>query len=89
MKTKYYRFYSQDKGERFFKVTHYKDVVQIITKNQSKKGRPYATGITFIKYITFVATYGFKFWRDPNKLKAITKGEFEIQFTKMVNKLAK
>ncbi len=87
----YYRMVDKYKGHHYFKVNPIKmsEVVKITVGTQPKAGRPYCFGITFIKYLTFVSSYG---WRkddprwNPNILR-ISKKEYDSAFDLVVKRL--
>lgn len=82
MRKKYYRLINDYKGHHYFKVGEPDEpVLKITFGTQPKAGRPWCPGITLIKYITFVSSYG---WNLDGKVKGggyglrrITKKEFD------------
>lgn len=86
--TKYYLYKSEWRGERYFKVAPWKDVVQIVVYTQPKKGRPYQKGITLMKYISFIGSWGWKL-KESKNIKEVSKAEFEKMFEKILKRLRK
>jgi len=83
--TKYYFYSNKYQGERYFKVEgNDNDVLQIITKVTEKKGRAYCIGVTYIKYITFIGSWGWKLSESKN-IKEIKRKEFDKELKKMID----
>lgn len=83
---KYYRYESEHVGIKFFRVIEFEDVLQIISKQQKKTGRPYCPGITKIKYTTFISSSGWRL-KESRFIKEITERQFQKEFDKMVKRL--
>jgi hypothetical protein len=86
--TKYYFYSNKHQGQRYFKVDPFKDVIQVVVHTQPKKGRPFMKGITLMKYLTFLQSWGWKM-EESIYLKEITKKEYEKAFAKILKKLEK
>ncbi len=78
----YYRYYNVNVGERYFRVIKGEDaILQIVTKCSPKKGRPNQKGIYYIRYITFIGSWG---WKKKKNLEEISKKDFNMVFNEMV-----
>lgn len=94
MKYVYYRFKCDHRGLHYFRVKKIKGeptplVVKITIGTQPKKGRPFCVGITLIKYITFISSYGWKMESEEwnNSIKEITEAEYNKAFELLMKKL--
>jgi hypothetical protein len=85
---KYYYYYNPNVGVRYFRVKKGKDVMQIIDSVQIKKGRAYTTGVTFIGYISFVGSWGWKLDESRNIVE-ISEKTFNKVLEKMIKKFTK
>lgn len=86
-KDSYYRYENPNVGVRYFKVTKENEpVLQVIESVQAKKGRAYTIGITYITYLTFIGSWG---WRlsESRFIKEISVDEFNLALNKSLNKL--
>ena len=88
METTYYIYSNPYRGERYFKVTKYEKVLQIIASVIPKKGRPYQEGVNYIAYSTFIGSYGWKM-KESRWLKEISKARFDKLLDKMIVKFKK
>jgi len=80
---KYYFYSNPNQGERYFRVKESEKVLQIIEKTQPKKGRPYQRGVTYIQYLSFLGSWGWRLSESKN-IKEITKKEFNKVLDKMI-----
>lgn len=81
---KYYSYSNIHQGERYFRVKdNNSDVLQIVTKVTEKKGRVYCLGVSYIRYSTFIGSWGWKM-KESRWLKEITKNDFNSQLKKMI-----
>jgi|688.fasta_scaffold34970_4 hypothetical protein len=87
-KPEYFLYSNPNVGDRWFKVIENEAVLQIVTKVQKKKGRPYQNGVTFISYMTFISSWGWK-KTESKYLKPIKKSKFDAQLNKMIRKFQK
>jgi hypothetical protein len=85
---KYYYYYNPNVGARYFKVKKGKDVMQVISSVQIKKGRAYTEGITFIGYISFIGSWGWKLDESRNIVE-ISEKKFNKVLEKMIKKITK
>jgi len=80
----YYKYDNPHQGVRYFKVKEtYGDVLQIITESVPKKGRPYMKGITFIKYSTWIGSWGWKL-KESKNIVEIKRKEFQTVLKEML-----
>ena len=81
----YYRYDNKYVGEKFFRTNGTNDVLSIVSSVQEKKGRTFCIGVTYIKYSTFIGSWGWKLEESKNIVE-IKKSEFNYELKKMVNK---
>ncbi len=86
--TAYYFYSNPNQGERYFKVRDGKDVMQIIESVQMKAGRPYALGVTYIKYQSFLSSWGWKL-KESRNIKVISEKKFNKVLERMIKKFIK
>ncbi len=90
LKIAYYFYSNPYNGERYFKVEEGKDVVmQIIESNgQEKRGRPYVIGVSYIKYMSFLSSWGWRL-KESKNIKVISEKKFNKVLDKMIKKFTK
>lgn len=82
---KYYFYSNPNQGERYFRVEGEKEVLQIVTKVTEKKGRTYCIGISYIKYSTFIGSWGWKI-NESRNIREIHQSSFDRELEKMIKK---
>ncbi len=85
---KYYHYSNENRGERYFQVTGEGPVMQIITSQQKKKGRPYQRGVNYISHMSFLGSWGWKMSESEN-IKEIKEKDFQIILDEMFNEFTK
>lgn len=66
MEAKYYEYYNPNNGRRFFRVKENERVLQIIWETVPKKGKAYIQGISYLNYLTFIGSWGWKLSESKN-----------------------
>jgi len=95
MEAIYYRLVHEKKGHHYFKVlSNQEDVIKITFGNQPKRGGVDPSGITLLKYCTFISSYGWNLSRRSDhhelymsKMQVITKKEYDLAFRIITKKL--
>lgn len=82
---KYYKYESEHKGEVYFRVDGYKDVLKVQVSPPAKKaGRPFMLGVTYVKISTFIQSYHPE--TTHIHMVQIEKEDFERALEKMIYK---
>jgi len=79
----YFKFQSEHRGVRFFRVTPMEKVVQVVRNpGEIKRGRTNTIGVIMIDRMTLFSNYGF-----GNHLKPCTKKQYQKAFNDVVKML--